>query len=73
VSTLWLGAEHGSAKVAATHAEAVSETSQAWAAFMRSAAPTSLERADAAKSMQPHPARAYKFDRGLPSRRAVRK
>ena len=73
VSTLWLGAEHGSAKVAATHAEGIAEMSQAWAAFMRSAAPTSLERADAAKSMQPHPARAYKFDRGLPSRRAARK
>jgi len=70
VSTLWLGAEHGSAKVAVTHAEAVAETSRAWAAFMRSA-PTSQEGADAAKSTQPHPASAYKFDGGLPSRRAA--
>jgi penicillin-binding protein 1A len=72
VSTLWLGAEHGSAKVAATHAEAVAETSRAWAAFMRSA-PTSLDGPDAAKSMQPHPEGAYKLDGQLPSRRAARK
>ena len=72
VSTLWLGAEHGSAKVAATHTEAVAETSRAWAAFMQSA-PSVSQGLEAAKSTKAQPASAYKLDGALPSRRAAKK